>query len=147
MKVVSDTATLEHQQKEMAEAVVEGAKRGFFCGPEGELAFKNGFIYSPSGRVVGSYAEPRHKRAYFLHSGSSLSFATALNMPLCRFVAASIAGLLTGLVDWIVLIAIAIFTISITALGAAAIRANNKRMDTIRAEYCNNERQHTPVTR
>jgi hypothetical protein len=28
----------------------------YFCGPDGELEFKNGFIYNAKGEIVGSYS-------------------------------------------------------------------------------------------
>ena len=31
----------------------------FFCGPDGQLVLKDGFIYDPKGNVVGSYSELR----------------------------------------------------------------------------------------
>ncbi len=48
------------EEDALIEAVCETTtEREFFCGPKGQIAFRNGFIYGPDGDVVGSYSERR----------------------------------------------------------------------------------------
>lgn len=49
--------TLVEPEVTEAELVPHQSHPVFFCGPEGELIYKDGFIYSASGRIMGSYTE------------------------------------------------------------------------------------------